>query len=260
MSVLTNADLYQRGAETLLASWQHYSRQATAAAVLRAPGVAIAVFPNEPERSIYNNTLFERHLTSTERIGAVEAMEAAYRQAGISSFAAWVHDSDAGLRADLEERVYTLAESTRAMGMTLDEIRLDRPAVELARADWSEHLRVSELPAQLLSGGSHDAVHILVARLAGENVATAIALDQGTDCGIYNVGTREHARRRGLGTAVTMAHLLEARDRGCRTASLQASAMAEGLYAAIGFRDLGRILEYVPSGNGLSGRSTVAVP
>jgi hypothetical protein len=57
-----------------------------------------------------------------------------------------------------------------------------------------------------------------------------------------------------------MAHLLEARDRGCRTASLQASSMAEGLYAAIGFRDLGRILEYVPSGNALSGRSTVAVP
>ena len=32
---------------------------------------------------------------------------------------------------------------------------------------------------------------------------------------------------------------------GCRTASLQATAAAEWLYAAVGFRDLGAILEYV---------------
>jgi hypothetical protein len=38
----------------------------------------------------------------------------------------------------------------------------------------------------------------------------------------------------------------EAATRGCRTASLQSSEMAERIYAAIGFRDLGRFLEYVP--------------
>jgi hypothetical protein len=35
-------------------------------------------------------------------------------------------------------------------------------------------------------------------------------------------------------------------QRGCSTASLQSTAMAERVYAAAGFRDLGRILEYVP--------------
>ena len=34
---------------------------------------------------------------------------------------------------------------------------------------------------------------------------------------------------------------------GCSTASLQSTAMAERVYAAVGFRDLGRILEYVPA-------------
>jgi hypothetical protein len=34
--------------------------------------------------------------------------------------------------------------------------------------------------------------------------------------------------------------------RGCRTATLQATEMAEGVYRAVGFRDLGRILELVP--------------
>jgi hypothetical protein len=41
----------------------------------------------------------------------------------------------------------------------------------------------------------------------------------------------------------------DARDRGCETASLQSTPMAERLYAALGFRDLGRFLEYVPPGS-----------
>ena len=86
--------------------------------------------------------------------------------------------------------------------------------------------------------------HLLIAR---GGVATALAFDFGDDCGIYNVGTLEHARRRGLGTALTARLLHDARARGRRTASLQATAMAERLYAALGFRDLGRILEFVPS-------------
>jgi ribosomal protein S18 acetylase RimI-like enzyme len=86
----------------------------------------------------------------------------------------------------------------------------------------------------------------VIARLDGAAVATALAFDHGGDCGIYNVGTLERARRRGLGSAVTAFHLHDARARGCQTASLQATPMAERLYAAVGFRDLGRILEYVP--------------
>ena len=41
--------------------------------------------------------------------------------------------------------------------------------------------------------------------------------------------------------------LHDALNRGCHTASLQSTAMAERVYAAVGFRDLGQILEYVPS-------------
>jgi hypothetical protein len=36
------------------------------------------------------------------------------------------------------------------------------------------------------------------------------------------------------------------RARGCQTASLQATPMAERVYSAVGFRNLGRFLEYVP--------------
>ena len=63
---------------------------------------------------------------------------------------------------------------------------------------------------------------------------------------MFNMSTIEAARRRGLGTALTARHVHDAVDRGCSTASLQSTAMAERVYAAVGFRDLGRFLEYVP--------------
>ena len=246
MPVPGDAELYDRGNETLLAAWQAYAGAATGAAVHRFAGVATAVFPNEPERGIYNNALLERHLTAAERADAITAMEAAYETAGVTRFAAWVHESDGAMRSELERRGYTLDEVTRAMGMALDDIRVPRPELDLAPADWSEHLRIAQVPPDLLNGFDAAAFHILVARRCGENVATGIAFDFGTDCGIYNVGTLEAARRRGLGTALTAIQLHDAIARGCRTASLQSTAMAERVYAAVGFRDLGRILEYVP--------------
>src|SRR3954453_5920652 len=124
---VTNAELYRRGAATLLASWEAYARGAEGGAVVRSAGVASAVFPRGPERSVYNNALLERHLPATERPAAIAAMEAAYASAGVSRFAAWVHETDAPLRADLEARGYTLDSATRAMGMTPGGVRGARP-------------------------------------------------------------------------------------------------------------------------------------
>ena len=54
------------------------------------------------------------------------------------------------------------------------------------------------------------------------------------------------ARRRGLGTALTARLAHDALERGCTTATLQSTPMAERLYAAVGFRDLGQIIEFGP--------------
>jgi ribosomal protein S18 acetylase RimI-like enzyme len=237
---LIDGELYQRGCRTLLASWEEYARGATGAALLRLDGVAAAVFPNEPERAVYNNAL-------PERPDALDAMEEAYAAAGVTRFAAWVHESDEAMRSALERRGYKIDEITRAMGMELDDIRLPRPEIDLGPPDWFEYLRILGVPANFLSGADRAAYHVLVARVDGENVAAGMAYDFGGDCGIYNVGTLEHARRRGLGTALTALLVHDALARGCETASLQSTQIAENVYAAVGFRDLGRILEYVPS-------------
>lgn len=247
MTAPADVDLYARGTATLLATWEEYARGAPGAAVHRFEGVAAAVFPHGPERGVYNNAVLGRDLLASERTAALDAMEEAYATAGITRFAAWVHEDDRALRADLERRGYALDETTRAMGMSLDDLRVPRPQLDLALPDWTEYLRVIEVPTDLLAGADHAAFHVVVARLGAGNAAAAMAYDHGEDCGIYNVGTRAHARRRGLGSAVTALLLHDARDRGRRTASLQATPMAEHLYARIGFRDLGRILEFVPA-------------
>ena len=80
-----------------------------------------------------------------------------------------------------------------------------------------------------------------------EAVATALAFDFDRDCGIYSVTALESARRRGLRTAQTVvaSHDARAGDVG-RPAARKPTEMAEHMYAAVGFRDFGRVLEYVP--------------
>lgn len=212
----------------------------------RDAGVATAVFPHEPERSIYNNAVLTPGLGSTERVEAVEAMEDRYRAAGVTRFAAWVHEHDRPMRRELERRGYVFAESTRAMGLELRNVHSPPPEIELGPAEWSEHLRMFDLPPELGQGARREAFHVLTACLRNEAAATAIAFDFDADCGIYNVGTLEHARRRGLATALTALHLHRAIARGCQTASVQSTARAERVYAGVGFRDLGRILEFAP--------------
>src|SRR4051812_36209215 len=120
-------DLYNRGARTLLASWEAYAGGSDGAAVIRSPGVAAAVFPSEPARSVYNNALLERDLGSADRATALGAIEAGYASAGVARFAVWVHESDEALRADVVARGYTLDTATVAMGMALSDLRVPRP-------------------------------------------------------------------------------------------------------------------------------------
>jgi hypothetical protein len=244
-------DLYRRGLDTAIACWAAIARGSRDAAVVRAPGVAAGVFPHEPERSVYNNAVLEHGLGRAERAAAIDAMEVAYATAEVTRFAAWIHESDAAMRGDLEARGYAIAETTRAMGMALADIRVPDATLDLVAPDWqayTEYLAGVGVPAGLLRDVDPAAFHLLIAGHDGEHVATALAFDAGDDTGIFNVSTIDRARRRGLGTALTARLAHDALARGRTTATLQSTPMAERVYGAVGFRDLGRILELVPPG------------
>jgi GNAT superfamily N-acetyltransferase len=245
---MTDQDLYRRMIATLLASWAEYARGARSAAVRRLDGVAAGVFPHLPERAVYNNAILDRDLGPAARAAAVAAMEDAYAAAGVDRFAAWAHETDAALQAELRRRGYELSETTRAMGMVLGDV--SAPAVALETLHWPAYLRhlwTEDVPDGLLAGADPAAFHVVAARQAGEIVAVGISYDHDGDCVVGNVGTVEHARGRGLATAVTGRLVADAQARGCMTASLQATPMAERVYAAVGFRDLGQFYEFQPA-------------
>jgi GNAT superfamily N-acetyltransferase len=230
---LAQRDLYVRGTATLLASWEEYARGSDGAALMRLDGVSAAVFPNGPERAVYNNALLEPALDRSERTTAIDAMEAAYGSAGIDRFAAWVHESDDEMRAELGGRGYSFAESTRAMGMPLNDqgrVGAEVPIEVLTWEEYLEFLHIDGAPAGLLKGADSGAFHLLGVRRSGGIVSAALAFDWDGDAGIYNMGTLKPARRRGLAAALTARHLEHARGRGCSTASLQATPIAEGVY------------------------------
>src|SRR3954454_24194390 len=149
---MNDAELYRRGADTLLASWEGYARAAQGAALRRLPGVTAAVFPSGAASGVYNNALLGGGLGEPERARAIDAMEGAYAAAGVRRFAAWVHEGDPAVRTELERRGYVLDETTRVMGMALEDLRVGRPRLDAVRWDWTAYVEVFELPAGLLSG------------------------------------------------------------------------------------------------------------
>lgn len=246
----SHAMLYQRGLATLIASWEAYAQAAPGAEVRRLPGVIAAIFPSGPERAVYNDALLANGLSASECDAALAMMAGAYAEAGVTQYAAWVQEPDTAMRQELDRRGYTLESSTLAMGMVLSDLRRPPPELDAATLTWGDYLQQFGLPPGLLENGDLSRFHLRVARLEGKAVAATLAFDHDGDCGIYNVETLEHARRRGLGSGLTLLQLHDAVARGCQTASLQATPIAEGVYAALGFRDLGKILEYVPGALG----------
>ncbi len=83
------------------------------------------------------------------------------------------------------------------------------------------------------------------AKLHGKPVATSLLQLGAGVAGIYAVSTIPEARRKGIGTQVTLHPLLQARTMGYKAGILQSSEMGFGVYRSVGFKEYCRITSYV---------------
>lgn len=91
------------------------------------------------------------------------------------------------------------------------------------------------------------ALWMYVGYLDSVPVAASELTEGGGVAGLYNVCTLRNYRRRGFAAALTLRPLLDAREKGYRIATLQASAGGASVYARVGFEPFARYREYKPA-------------
>jgi ribosomal protein S18 acetylase RimI-like enzyme len=208
------------------------------------------------------NIACRARLNAEQALQRIQAALAFFRQAR-RPFSWWVGPGDrpANLGELLTEAGLVRAETELAMAADLAALQTHDPApagLEIRRVRTAAEL---EDFAHIIAGPLERRFYALAAAallaadspqwfyvgyVSGRPVATAELTVGGGVAGLYNISTLEAYRRRGIGTALTLRPLLDARASGLRTGVLQAAAAGVGVYMRIGFQRFGDITEYKP--------------
>jgi GNAT superfamily N-acetyltransferase len=138
-------------------------------------------------------------------------------------------------------------EVTTPAGLTVEEIGAGPELSEWTRVVSASHVGsgggrdvatyerlLLDAHTALAAAPGRPARHYL-ARLDGRPVGAAASLVAAGVVGLYWIGTLEDARGQGVGTAVTRAPLLAAREEGYRVGILHASPLGFPVYRRMGF-------------------------
>jgi GNAT superfamily N-acetyltransferase len=237
----------QRMAASLLAWQRALGRAATGGRVLEIGGLVASVVPAARSRSLVNAAVLPHGGVLDARVLA--RLAGAYREAGGEVWGVWVHDSDEAARAQLADAGYVLDSHPVAMALDLDGLQAANGPHDVE----VEPTRDLALLAQPLGAGynfppeflTHGLPGLLdhcegwIARVDGAPAAGLVIVAHEQDAGVFMVATAPELRRRGAAGFALRTALLDARQRGCTTSTLQASAMGKSVYAAIGYRTLG---------------------
>ena len=209
--------------------------------------------------ALFNRVMGVR-LADDEVAVAIEGVLSAHAQAGVPG--SWWLDpgfTPSSLPDALERHGYVSRGVVPAMAMTLGSLPAIAlpPGAELSWVEGQDRMRETQrmvgigfgMPSELADGlaehlaGIGDPVdgpaRVVVVRVDGVPVASAMAATVNDVAGIYSVVTLPEARGKGLGTTVTLAALHDARERGAQMAVLEASDMGFPIYARMGFRHVG---------------------
>jgi GNAT superfamily N-acetyltransferase len=243
-------ELRQRVLDGLELEIELFGGSSKEGSVLRPPGVIAAVSPSTPERSLFNSVFA---VDTPALADSIDSLAATYERAGVRAWTVWVPDEDRESAALLADRGHALDGAPRSMGLELSDLRpAERPLppdVELVAGELGAVARINDLAYEIDTDGWGAAIerapelpiHSYMATVEGEPVSCAMVLSGGDDACVTAVATLPEHRGRGLASAIVERLLADARDRGMRTGTLQASKAGAPVYERLGFADLGFI-------------------
>ena len=229
---------------SMLDTWRALVRT-NGAETFERPGLYAYATPDVPQRSLFNSV---GYTDAKAFLAAREELADWYAGFG-AAWTVWVPEGDTEVRGALEAAGHQLDAAPRAMFLDLSAVQ--KP--DLGDIDWDEgDIAASNLINDSAYGwpdgtwqqfNSPDATELrtYVARVDGKPAATIATIDHGEDCEIWSVATLPEARGRGLCTALMRQGLWDAREGGCATSTLQATAAGRPIYERVGYEDLGAL-------------------
>jgi ribosomal protein S18 acetylase RimI-like enzyme len=215
------------------------------------------------------NTVIRTRLTRDNADGIIEQTAALFKSKGVTSFTWWAEPGTQP--TDLGDRLlaHSFTHTEESPGMAVDLLALNEDIAapsDLAIKRVGDARTLKQWDSTLISGfelpesseGAFFDLYIglgfdlplrnYVGFLNGEPVATAELFLGAGVAGVYGVTTVPKARGQGIGAALTLAPLREARAMGYRIGILDSSEMGLGLYRRLGFKEYCKIGHYVWTG------------
>jgi GNAT superfamily N-acetyltransferase len=217
-------------------------------------GVAGAVVPSCPRRSIANSVSYDDHTNLSE---SLDALADRYEAAGVEAWTVWAPEFDTAAIEALEGAGHSFDGSPAAMALDLEDWTApelgdlnwdaDGDGVTLGRINEAAYGLTGAPAAERMAAGlaePPDYMRLYRARVDGEVACVLGTIDHGDDLGFYFVATDPAHRGRGLARRLMLAALADARERGARSSNLQASKMGEPLYERMGYETYFRLHMY----------------
>jgi GNAT superfamily N-acetyltransferase len=228
------------------------ARSSADASVVELDGVAGLTTPAVRRRSIPNSVVYR---DAEGLAAALDELASHYDQAGIEAWTVWVPEFDREAIELLEDAGHAFDGKPGAMVMDLAELG-ERDLGDLEYELTDSMPLLGELNDRAYGHSGHEGyapaftrlaeglpLRLYAARVDGQAASCLATIDhepvagaEAPDCGIYWVATPAEYRGRGLSTRLLYAALLEARERGCATTSLQASQMGAPIYTKLGYQ------------------------
>jgi GNAT superfamily N-acetyltransferase len=215
--------------------------------LIRRDGLLASLTPASPQRSLFNSVYYEDPSVLRAEL---DGLAATYDAAGVAAWTVWVPDEDRATAELLAGRGHQLDAEPRAMALDLADAPPEPPApegVEPRRgdagtaADLNDRAYGYDVPAFRAALAEETTIRWDAAYAGDEPVSCIGAIEVGDDLCVTGVATPPEHRGSGIASWLLVRALAAARERGLRTASLQATKAGAPIYERLGFRDLGYI-------------------